>query len=116
MKSASPWKHYKEKIYFIGGIYHLFLITCSVVLWCGLLFFASRAYSQTHLNDNAANWRGKIVSDITLTWTDYDSHDIYLPFISWHNRFMYDKEKTDRYNEMPWGAGVGISRHHSEGN
>jgi palmitoyl transferase len=38
MKSASPWKHYKEKIYFIGGIYHLFLITCSVVLWCGLLF------------------------------------------------------------------------------
>ena len=47
--------------------------------------------------------------------TDYDSHDIYLPFISWHNRFMYDKEKTDRYNEMP-GAGVGVSRHHSNGN
>lgn len=116
MKSTTPWQPCKEKIDFIGGFYHLFLLICSVLLWSGLLLFATSAYGQTHADENAASWGSRIVSDITQTWTDYDSHDIYLPFISWHNRFMYDKEKTDRYNEMPWGAGVGVSRHHSNGN
>ena len=36
--------------------------------------------------------------------------------ISWHNRFMYDKEKTDNYNDMPWGGGFGVSRYNEEGN
>jgi palmitoyl transferase len=29
---------------------------------------------------------------------------------------MYDKEKTDNYNEMPWGGGLGVSRYNEEGN
>ncbi|MGN1079720.1 MAG: lipid IV(A) palmitoyltransferase PagP [Alphaproteobacteria bacterium] len=33
--------------------------------------------------------------------------DIYLPVNTWHNREMYDKKKTDSYNEKPWGIGVG---------
>ncbi len=41
---------------------------------------------------------------------------LYLPFLSWHARFMYDKEKTDNYNEMPWGGGLGVSRYNEEGN
>lgn len=44
------------------------------------------------------------------------NYDLYLPFLSWHNRFMYDKEKTDNYNEMPWGGGFGVSRYNEEGN
>lgn len=33
-----------------------------------------------------------------------------------HARFAYDKDKTDRYNERPWGAGFGVSRWDDKGN
>lgn len=36
-----------------------------------------------------------------------DNWDLFVPVNTWHNRKMYDKEKTDSYNEMPWGMGVG---------
>ena len=36
--------------------------------------------------------------------------------ITWHARFAYDKEKTDEYNERPWGAGFGVSRWDDKGN
>lgn len=49
-------------------------------------------------------------------WNEPQNYDLYLPFLSWHNRFMYDKEKTDNYNEMPWGGGFGVSRYNAEGN
>ncbi len=34
---------------------------------------------------------------------------MYVPAITWHARFAYDKEKTDKYNERPWGQ-VSASR------
>ena len=36
-----------------------------------------------------------------------DNWDLYVPVNTWHNREMYDKKKTDSYNEMPWGLGIG---------
>ncbi len=33
-----------------------------------------------------------------------------------HARFAYDKEKTDRYNERPWGVGFGQSCWDDKGN
>ena len=66
MKSTTPRQPCKEKIDFIGGFYHLFLLICSVLLWSGLLF-ATRAYGQTHADENAASWGSRIVSDITQT-------------------------------------------------
>ncbi|PKE32950.1 phospholipid:lipid A palmitoyltransferase [Rahnella sp. AA] len=53
---------------------------------------------------------------VSTTWNDSDSQDLYLPVITWHNRLTYDKEKTDRYNERPWGGGYGISRYDEKGN
>ncbi len=32
---------------------------------------------------------------------------LYFPVLTWHNRFTYDHEKTDSYNEKPWGFGLG---------
>jgi palmitoyl transferase len=55
-------------------------------------------------------------NDVSQTWNQPQNYDLYLPFLSWHNRFMYDKEKTDNYNEMPWGGGFGVSRYNEEGN
>ena len=43
-------------------------------------------------------------------------YDLYIPAITWHARFAYDKEKTDRYNERPWGGSFGQSRWDEKGN
>ena len=37
-----------------------------------------------------------------------------IPLNAWHNRLTYDKEHLDKYNEDPWGFGLGLSRY--EGN
>jgi len=62
-----------------------------------------------------SGWWSSWKADVADTWNTPDSHDIYLPAITWHNRLMYDKEKTDKYNERPWGAGYGISRYDQNG-
>lgn len=39
-----------------------------------------------------------------------------MPAVTWHNRWTYDRDKTDKYNERPWGVGAGISRYDDKGN
>ena len=53
--------------------------------------------------------------DVSQTWEQPQYYDLYLPFISWHARFAYDKDKTDSYNESPWGGGFGVSRYNEDG-
>lgn len=64
----------------------------------------------------ASGWWQNLKEDVSETWHNPQYTDVYIPFLSWHNRFMYDSDKTDHYNEMPWGGGVGISRYTEEGN
>jgi len=33
--------------------------------------------------------------------------ELYLPVHTWHNRACYPSSKIDKYNESPWGAGIG---------
>ena len=63
-----------------------------------------------------AEWWDWFKQDVTDTWEQPQNYDLYLPFLTWHNRFTYDKEKTDRYNERPWGGGFGVSRYNADGN
>lgn len=42
-------------------------------------------------------------------------YDLYIPLYAWHNRLTYDDEHIDRYNENPWGAGIGTSRYDTDG-
>lgn len=42
--------------------------------------------------------------------------DVYLPLISWHNRYTYNDEHLQRYNERPWGIGYGVSRRDEQDN
>lgn len=60
-------------------------------------------------------WWNSWTNDVSTTWNDSPSKDLYLPVITWHNRLTYDKEKTDKYNERPWGGGYGISRYDENG-
>lgn len=49
---------------------------------------------------------------IIQAWNSKE-YDFYLPFYAWHNRFMYDS--VSKYNEYPWGAGVGRSFRDEDG-
>jgi len=62
-----------------------------------------------------SSWWNGFTDTVAQTWNDPQHTDLYLPFISWHARFMYDKEKTDHYNENPWGGGLGVSRYNDSG-
>ncbi len=54
--------------------------------------------------------------NVSKTWKTPQHYDLYVPAITWHARFAYSKEKTDAYNERPWGVGFGQSRWDEKGN
>lgn len=58
----------------------------------------------------------KFKNKVSLTWNNPDQNDFYLPVLTWHNRYTYDQEHIDKYNESPWGAGGGVSRYDENGN
>ena len=60
-----------------------------------------------------ADWTDFIISDAKDIWCRHD-YDLYIPAYAWHNRLTYDKEHIDKYNENPWGAGLGISHYNDE--
>lgn len=64
---------------------------------------------------NADEWMTTFRENIAQTWQQPEHYDLYIPAITWHARFAYDKEKTDRYNERPWGGGFGLSRWDEKG-
>lgn len=80
-----------------------------------IFFFSSGAQSATTVDYLKAGWN-KLNNQVVETWQTPDHIDIYVPLLTWHNRFTYDSEHIDRYNERPWGAGLGISHYDSQDN
>ncbi|RJT43139.1 lipid IV(A) palmitoyltransferase PagP [Rahnella woolbedingensis] len=102
---------------FIGKIYFLFILLGSPLAWAtnsGVHPVTTPESQQQgfSFSDTWSDFKEKV----STTWNDSDSQDLYLPVITWHNRLTYDKEKTDKYNERPWGGGYGISRYDEKGN
>ncbi|ATG01644.1 MULTISPECIES: lipid IV(A) palmitoyltransferase PagP [Lelliottia] len=77
--------------------------------------FSLRAEPGVYGEQRISRWWNEWTTDVSQTWSEPQHYDLYVPFLSWHARFMYDKEKTDNYNEMPSGGGFGISRYDEEG-
>ena len=50
-------------------------------------------------------WQG-LKQDVADTW-ESKSLSAYVPLYAWHNRLAYDQEHIDKYNENPWGFGLG---------
>ncbi|MFJ5440046.1 lipid IV(A) palmitoyltransferase PagP [Pectobacterium brasiliense] len=71
--------------------------------------------SESASDKQDESWWQRSKNNLSTTWNSPQGHDIYIPAITWHNRWTYDKEKTDRYNERPWGAGYGVSRLDKDG-
>nr|WP_154325224.1 lipid IV(A) palmitoyltransferase PagP [Pantoea sp. 201603H] len=81
------------------------------------LFYASSGCTaETQPSGEISALWQTFTGNVKDTWTSSDSYDLYVPAITWHNRWTYDKDKTDSYNERPWGAGGGISRYDTKGN
>ena len=51
-------------------------------------------------------WLSTFKENVAETWQQPQHYDLYIPAITWHARFAYDKEKIEHYNERPWGGGV----------
>jgi lipid IVA palmitoyltransferase len=51
---------------------------------------------------------------LNKVWVD-GKNELYIPTYAWHNRFMYSKERVSRYNENPWGGGLGKSYYDDNG-
>ncbi|EMI5489062.1 lipid IV(A) palmitoyltransferase PagP [Providencia stuartii] len=68
------------------------------------------AASSTSTEQPSEGLWDKFTRNVSTTW-DSDQYELYLPVLTWHNRFTYDKEKTDSYNENPWGFGLGKYRY-----
>lgn len=58
----------------------------------------------------------KTLGNVAETWNNSPNKELYLPVTTWHNRWTYDQERLDRYNERSWGGGYGISHFDENGN
>ncbi|MGS9112195.1 lipid IV(A) palmitoyltransferase PagP, partial [Salmonella enterica subsp. enterica serovar Infantis] len=49
-------------------------------------------------SDSAADkgWFNTFNDNVAETWRQHYHFDLYVPAITWHARFAYDNEKTDR--------------------
>lgn len=89
-----------------------------IVLFSLQLVMTGSALAQTGGNSAVEDkgWFGTLTDNVARTWQAPQNYDLYVPAITWHARFAYDKEKWEKYNERPWGAGFGVTRWDEKGN
>lgn len=73
------------------------------------LCFSLSFPAHAGIKDTLNNWYQTIKGNALQTWEEH-SYDAYIPLYAWHNRLTYDKEHIKKYNENPWGFGLGFSR------
>lgn len=54
-------------------------------------------------------------NDVAKVWNS-EEYDMYIPLYAWHNRLAYDQKHIEKYNENPWGFGLGKSYYDDDGN
>ncbi|AJI95985.1 antimicrobial peptide resistance and lipid A acylation PagP family protein [Yersinia ruckeri] len=88
-----------------------------------LLPMAFPAYGEpqtTQTRPDAVNgesnglWQ-RFKDNVTQTW-DAPGSELYVPVLTWHNRWTYSQDKIDSYNENPWGIGFGKYRYDENNN
>lgn len=52
------------------------------------------------------SWYKHVCHRLHQIWDDGQT-ELYVSGYAWHNRYVYDKFRTDRYNELAWGGGLG---------
>lgn len=85
------------------------------------LFLFSLIVSQTALADPTSDkdtaqqtLLSKAAGEFDKTWQS-TNYEIYIPINTWHNRSNYTDEQISKYNEQPWGIGIGKYRYDQDG-
>lgn len=69
-----------------------------VLLNCSVAYASEQFMFKKTLNG--------VLYNINTIW-DEGTLTIHVPVFTWHNRWTYDHEKAHKYNEQPWGFGLG---------
>ena len=91
---------------------HIFSALLGGILTLSMTFSAAAVTASQAIE---SGWN-TFSSNVEQTWSQPQHDDFYLPAITWHNRWTYDDEHIEKYNERPWGAGGGVSRWDEKGN
>lgn len=83
-------------------------------LWIFIVTLALLPFVANASETEGMNWKEKAKYNLSQTWHS-GKFDLYVPLYAWHNRLTYDQKHIDKYNENPWGAGLGTSRFDSDG-
>ena len=101
--------------------------TILVCVLCSMPVFSTNALAEVATPENTGSdkattegtdtkegrtWLQQVGDSFSLAWNE-GSPDIFLPLIAWHNDLMYDR--TGKFNENPWGFGVGMSAFDDDG-
>jgi palmitoyl transferase len=62
--------------------------------WMVLFLFVAPLHAEPNVygEQRISGWWNALTDDISQTWEQPQRYDLYLPFLSWHARFMYDKK------------------------
>lgn len=85
----------------------------TIYLLVGGLLAATAAGSA--LGDDAtSSWYDRAYHRVETTWKD-GQPEFFLPLHTTHLRSSYTREQIDRYNENPWGLGLGRGLYDQDG-
>lgn len=79
-----------------------------------MLVISNNAFATENDYSISGLW-DKLKYNTSETWNNPDGYNAFVPVTMWHNRLFYDKEHLEKYNEEPWGFGVGMTRYDNEG-
>lgn len=80
-------------------VFKLRQFTLFMLALSGLLL--SPGYANASFSSTLRDGYNTLTDNVAQTWNEPEHYDLYIPAITWHARFAYDKEKTDKYNERP---------------
>lgn len=82
------------------------LICALTLIFSTLLSYAEVGAENSNATQAAKPGLWQRFTDMAQTWNNSPNHDLYIPAVIWHNRWAYDDEYLNRYNERPWGGVV----------
>ena len=74
-----------------------------LIVTTGLLLGSNIAMAENN------NFYSKVENYLVDEWNKSDTQDLYVPLHTWHNRKFYSSESINKYNENPYGMGLGVS-------
>jgi palmitoyl transferase len=76
-----------------------FFLDFIVYFWAVNIFFCCMAEESA----TDKGWFSTFTDNVAQTWKEPEHYDLYIPAITWHARFAYDKEKQTNTTSVRGG-------------